>query len=341
MPFLAECVFCKGKVRVPDYAVGQSVACPRCGNAFTLAPMTDPPAVTQANLVRPPSGAATIAANPAPCAESEAAAPIPQQRIEPAALVAAFSLFLASAAAIGASFPQVRPMTLALGCGALVCGLGAWRAGPRGRTVPAAVGVLVSLPVLLIAGFWPYLLTTAPVPAVKEDDGPLDTRPVIALTMEGEPVEKTPEWIDASKHSVQQGDLRVRVLSAVVKPAFDPVGPKAPPRYLHIALRLTNVGSGRDITHRGWAPREAGYSKVAVLHDNNGMAYKAMPTAPNTSGGLRRTSSLEASDPVEQTLVFEPPPESVAFLRLELPAAAAGGAGVLRLQIPKKMMEWR
>src|SRR5690242_15756916 len=69
MPFLAECVFCKGKVRVPDHALGRSVACPRCGSSFTLAPMVDPPSLAEAKLCKPPANAATfspVAAIPAP-----------------------------------------------------------------------------------------------------------------------------------------------------------------------------------------------------------------------------------------------------------------------------------
>lgn len=37
MPFVAECVFCNGKVRVPDHAVGWSIPCPKCGSSFTVA----------------------------------------------------------------------------------------------------------------------------------------------------------------------------------------------------------------------------------------------------------------------------------------------------------------
>jgi serine/threonine protein kinase len=36
--FLAQCAFCPTKTRVPNYAWGASVRCPRCGNYYTAAP---------------------------------------------------------------------------------------------------------------------------------------------------------------------------------------------------------------------------------------------------------------------------------------------------------------
>jgi eukaryotic-like serine/threonine-protein kinase len=36
--FLARCSFCPTKIRVPNYAWGASVRCPRCGNYYTAAP---------------------------------------------------------------------------------------------------------------------------------------------------------------------------------------------------------------------------------------------------------------------------------------------------------------
>jgi len=38
-------------------------------------------------------------------------------------------------------------------------------------------------------------------------------------------------------------------------------------------------------------------------------------------------------------LVFEPPIEKAEYLRLELPASNAGGTGMLRIQIPAKMIQ--
>jgi hypothetical protein len=345
MPFLAECTFCKGKVRVPNHAEGQSVACPRCGSAFTLAPMKDPPKVSKDNLCRPDASATTFPpiANAAPSTDD--ASPFTDDSPaanQPAWLAGALSLFLASGAAICLSYPMLRPLTFTLGGVSLVCGLvGALGASSSGRRLTAAAGVVISLCVLVIARYWPYLLTMYPPPqAAPADSGPVDTRPVVAVAIEGGKEETPRGWLDAGKYCLQQGDLRVRVQSAVVRAPFESARPKRPPPMLHIALRLSNVGSGQPIVYRGWVPRDANEAG-ATLRDNTGRLYKGIPAAPTRSGGLQRATPIEPRGLVEETLLFEAPPETVEFLRLELPAAAVGGAGVLHFEIPRKMIEWR
>src|SRR5437762_257182 len=43
MSFVAQCVFCKHKVKAPDEALGASVRCKKCDNSFTLAPIEEAP----------------------------------------------------------------------------------------------------------------------------------------------------------------------------------------------------------------------------------------------------------------------------------------------------------
>ncbi|MCI0681573.1 MAG: hypothetical protein L0Y71_05685 [Gemmataceae bacterium] len=78
MPFLAACPFCRRKVQAPEAAIGQSVACKKCHNYFTLAPEDNVPpeagarpahdARAQSNAAAPPvagNTAATSASAPA------------------------------------------------------------------------------------------------------------------------------------------------------------------------------------------------------------------------------------------------------------------------------------
>jgi hypothetical protein len=88
MPFIAECTFCTKKMRVPDSALGASLACPRCGNYFTLtasASTSEPSAL--APSLRAASGslpatevapAETLAVEPA--TDPLTTTPTPQQR---------------------------------------------------------------------------------------------------------------------------------------------------------------------------------------------------------------------------------------------------------------------
>jgi hypothetical protein len=220
--------------------------------------------------------------------------------------------------------------------------VGVWGVRSPGRRITAAAGVLVSLSVVVIARYWPYLLTMyPPPPAPPADTGPVDTRPIVAVTIEGEKEQPPRGWMDASQYCLQQGDFRVRVMSAVVTPAFDTPRAKKPPTLLHLTLRLSNVGSGEPLTYRGWVAREPSDAPAAALRDNTGHLYKAVPAAPTSGGGLQRTTPIAPRGQVEDTLLFQPPPDTVEFLRLELPAAAVAGAGVLHLEIPRKMIEWR
>src|SRR5687767_2763615 len=78
MPFLAACPFCRRRIQAPDTALGQSVACKKCHNYFTLAPADDmPPAEAsprdaQQYLAKSQMNAA---AGPAAAAATPAAAP--------------------------------------------------------------------------------------------------------------------------------------------------------------------------------------------------------------------------------------------------------------------------
>src|SRR5262249_30404817 len=101
MPFIAECTFCKGKVRVPDTSAGLGMSCPRCGNFFTLAATTSasapPPRITRnarhekAEAPRasvdgpaPPAGlAAQSARNAAPPEDHVEAVPQPEPALPP------------------------------------------------------------------------------------------------------------------------------------------------------------------------------------------------------------------------------------------------------------------
>jgi hypothetical protein len=349
MPFLAECLFCKGKVRVPDHALGQSLTCPRCASAFTLVPMENPPEISEAKLIRLPATAGTLPtftatpdANDAPGLEEPQEKDDPRPPIQPAVFAGALAFFLASAAAVCLSFPSLRAVTLCLSSLAAVGGLVAWRTAPGSRAWIPAAGTTLSLPVLLVATFWPYMLSTSvPPPRHTGDLGPLDKRPIVAVAIEGEKEEPAPPWIDAAKFCAQQGDMRVRVLSAGVEPRPGH-RPKNSPPLLQLALRLSNVGTGRTINYHGWGKKEGEQGQPAVVRDNANAGYKVLPAAPLSGGGLLRTAHLGPGESLKENLAFEPPPpKSIQFLRLELPAAAIGGTGVLHFQVPRDMIEWR
>jgi hypothetical protein len=332
MAFLAECLFCKGKVRVSDRALGQSIACPRCGSSFTLAPMANPP--PEVHLRKAPAGAAgpstdaKSAPQPAPKRVKKPRPPRPRL----AAAVGTVSLVLVGAGAVCAVFPRLRPAAFALGIAAVGGGASALSVAPQRRSRLGMAALLLSLPVLLFAVFGPALLAPWLEPNRRPTSlsGPPRAGPVLPFTFAGKLAPRTSEWFDAHTFAAQQGGLRVRVLSAVVKPAFSTKASKEQPLFLHVQLSLSNLMAEEYIAYAGWGPGKT----AAVLRDDTGKQYKVQP-AP--TGG--RLLVIEPQDSLGDTLLFEPPTEPVEYLRLELPAAAVNGEGVLRFEIPKEMIE--
>ena len=135
MPFVAECLFCRRKVRAPDHAVGASISCPGRGSYFTLLPGAPAPAGQALT-------AGTISTGiepehppdlnpPAPFTASGRGAAVGRRRLSPLAVTA---LFLGSLALLFASLPG--PDLLSLPCGGLglLLGLaGVLRARAAGR----------------------------------------------------------------------------------------------------------------------------------------------------------------------------------------------------------------
>ncbi len=223
MPFVAECLFCRGKVRVPDSAEGLSISCPRCGCSFTVVPLDDAPAEAPLPAPLPQAIAVAPAASPGSPARLQQApnlAPADEgtQSLPP---VGVLSVFLASVGLAFLSLPGLRPFTLTVGGLALAAGiLGCAASGPshRGGLFFPATGAVLGLAVLVVAGFWPGLLSPTPLAAYKET--PTDLTSPRAVPVAGEGAQPAPEWVDAATHSVEQGDLRVRVMGVTVGPVM-------------------------------------------------------------------------------------------------------------------------
>jgi hypothetical protein len=383
MPFVAECTFCHLMLqKVPDHRLGSSVQCPRCRNSFTLAPMTNPPAVATrepkavtaapeppvAVMEKPLSRPLWTPAPPKPAGPAVAKEPVKQDvpasveeeesPEEPSADeprpgaprrpnypgLAAF--VLASFALLAASVLQIGWVTFGLGLAGLLLGVvGLFRAGARWRrVVPAAVGVGVSLPVVVIAAFFPYWLGLSPLwnPVKPPEQGDaamsLGGGGGLRHAAEGEVL-----WVDASRDALHHGDVRLRVSSATVGPAsFEPVVGKKPPgdRCLVIGLRVTNAGIARKITYAGWGGTQT--QDGPALRDNLGNSYPEKVFDPGwVVKGRAKGAAIPPGKTLDDVLIFQAPPATVERLRLELPATAVGAEGRLRLEIPRSLIAFR
>jgi thioredoxin 1 len=80
-----------------------------------------------------------------------------------------------------------------------------------------------------------------------------------------------------------------------------------------------------------------------IVAQNPGRSYESLLAAinrlaPGAAESAPAGEILEPSGTVRQVLVFEPRNDPAEFLRLELPADAVGGQGVLTLEIPYRMI---
>jgi hypothetical protein len=371
MPFVAQCAFCHLTLQnVPDARLGHSVECPHCHNSFTLAPLSRPvTAATSGPRFAPvkPAPSAQQPATPSPVREpdklddpvrepspveevSEApstrAVPPPVAPQPPADYVSLVSFMAGCFAFLAAGLLHIGLVTFALGLIGLVCGIGAVlvaRSQER-RALLAWAGLVVSLPVLVLAGFFPLWLGVSPLwgprlPAEvpKAAAAPLSGRGNFRHAAEGEEL-----WVDASQDALHRSDVRLRVRSVVVGGLeFESIQGKKPPvaRGLVISLRITNAGLSRKVPYTGWRDR---VEDKPILRDDQGKSYAEKTF---TGGWIVKGSAPSAAIPtaksLDDVLVFEAPPPTIRSLRLELPASAVGSDGKFQMELPRQMIVFR
>jgi hypothetical protein len=201
----------------------------------------------------------------------------------------------------------------------------------------AAAGGLVLLTALLVPSMLgPSYLAYR---ARKAED--LTTIRVIPLLGDPSGAPANPDWVDASRAALQQGRLRVQIVSVLLGtdlPDADPPEPaahkKAPPgELLFIRLRIQQtVEMSADRGQDAPAVEQVRFN----LTDNAGKDYRRREVRETTAADKGRKPFPTAL--VDQVLAFEAPPADVAYLRLELPAAAWGGSGLFRFTIPNAMI---
>jgi hypothetical protein len=179
-------------------------------------------------------------------------------------------------------------------------------------------------------------------------------------------VKKESSWADASAGPIQHGDVRVQLTSVAVRNVRlkDVLGEDSvsPTKNLTIGVLIQNTSPTRKIDFLGWSGvaatgltlaemlatgegskenrADTPPAPAASLRDNFGKLYKrvSLDFGAQIPGQIRTATPVDPGGSLEDLLVFEPLIDNVEFLQLELPAAAFGDTGVLRLQIPKELI---
>jgi hypothetical protein len=136
--------------------------------------------------------------------------------------------------------------------------------------------------------------------------------------------------VDAETNAIRQGDLLIRVESAVV----DRVTEKGPPALL-ITLHIANVGPLHTIAYHG----QAGGEHRAVVRDSRGkeLQRRDLGTQARKAGQLA-TATILPNHEVKDLVAVEAPWTGTVHIELDLPAAAWGREGVCKFTIPRSFI---
>jgi hypothetical protein len=251
------------------------------------------------------------------------------------------ALLLGGAALLCASVSLLCVLVLPLTALTLLTGLVAVvRAMVSGkvRLIFPVAGAAVGGVSLLVAWLLPSVL--GPIYQTYRQTDTLDPTAIRVIPLPGHsPAGATegPDWVNASKAALQQGRLRVQVVSASVETRDTPKKKGPTEKYLLLRVRAHQVDSTREFAAEPlrWPGRRN--EKISpTLTDNTGKVYREreVPGAGESVG----TSSIFPVAVVDELFAFEPPPPGLEHLRLEVPAAIWGGTGTFRFTIPNSMI---
>jgi hypothetical protein len=352
MPIVVVCLSCGAKMRAPDNAAGKTTECLRCGTALVV-PVLLPEA---------------------PVPVRAEARPQPAKRVEPPAMRPESRAHERPAAAFAASNTTIivqQPSRAAdqLGIAALVIGAVSCVLGfvPVLGVAMSALGLLLGLGGVVVAilrrssgvGFCIAgcgltalslvfgLAWTSAFMGTMAEHGWTSQRIAPVAAPEKSPLAPTKtesEWLDASKYTIRQGDLKVRITQVIIDrvPLNTITGnSRSKDKLLMVKLELANMSSTKKVEYHSWSGDDISFDRdFATLEDNFGNSYRRISFGLGSYpvGAVETFESIYPNMRLSDVLVFEPPLDPIEYLRLELPAKNFGGTGMLRFQIPKAMI---
>jgi hypothetical protein len=255
--------------------------------------------------------------------------------------VGATALFLACAALLCASVSWLCVAVAPLGGVALLAGAIAlyrtirWR---RSRLTFPAAGTGVAAAVVITALVFPTLL--GPTYRGFKDQGVVDPTAIRRIPLPGSPADtdaEDGEWADASRMALQQGQVTIQVDEVAVEEVeIGATSGKKGKGTVCLVIRLRVQSNSASV-----ATAQAGGATLKDEHrptltDTAGKGYPLLDV--QTAGAAPKGRGVSEFGLGLRLLVFEAPAAGVAGLRLEIPAAAWGGSGAFRFDIPGRMI---
>jgi hypothetical protein len=298
-----------------------------------------PPALALPVSSRQPETVADLSATQADFDLPDEDAPAkPLLRTNPAGFVALLAIAGALWCTTSLSLcVYVLPLALAgacLGLTGLLIGTGAAR-----RWISAAAAAVGGI-LLVTALLSPAML--GPAYRLSRQGTPMDTTTIRAVPLESGIISENPDWADASRAALQQGRLRLQIVSAALTQEKEKsASKKKPSDILVVRVRAQRTESPGDLGKRQ-EKSTAGPGKAAPrLTDAAGNVYaphefENRPSPPARKSDKRKSGLFPVSVQ-EEVFAFDAPPVGAEPLRLEIPSEAWGGQGVFRFTLPGSM----
>ncbi|MBY0523386.1 MAG: HEAT repeat domain-containing protein [Gemmataceae bacterium] len=278
-----------------------------------------------------------------------------------AAVLGVFALILGVAALIvgpkdliGLASVPVAFLGLMLGVGGLVTAWGR----PSFLILVPIVGLLVSLAAVPVGGYHTYQLfasgklTASADDVAKNSTNPSDpTKPLPGSTdpvrqPSTQPQQPPPppppppdQWVDAKQGYPLAGKVLVKVTTVDVEQVKSLDGKETSPnRQLVLRLEIKNIGN-KDFDYFAWGVTPPqGDGAWPQLLDDGSTPIKRFAFEGTAVAGQLRAETVTPGKAVNDLLVFDVPPDSTKFLRLELSGSNVGETGKLKLEIPVGML---
>jgi hypothetical protein len=254
------------------------------------------------------------------------------------------ALFLCLAALLCAWFPRLCGLVIPLSVAGALVGLSALVLVlfvAQKRLFPPIAGAAGSAGILLAASFFPEFL--GPVYMASRAKGVGDPTITRAVPIKGSPASLDPEWVDATKASLQLGQANLQVMSVSIRragAAKTSSGRKiAPGAYCFIRLRTQAAVAAGEFSAKRPQTESSRYEDSRLkLTGSADKSYEFRGVLKVEAVDKQHERSAFPVSFQDHVFVFEAPAAQPNYLRLEIAAEALGGKGAFRFTIPGSMI---
>jgi hypothetical protein len=204
-------------------------------------------------------------------------------------------------------------------------------------------GAAVPIVVLFAALFFPTLLGPTFLASRAKTSADRADIHVIPLRGDDSSVSADPNWVDASKASLQLGQLNIQVMSVSIRseePAESPSGKKATPvEHCFVRVRTQAVVAASEFSAKRSQSQSSNSEAPRIQLTGSGdKTYELQGVQEVEPIDKKRKGTAFPVSIQDHVFMFEAPAARPNYLFLEIPADTWGGKGAFRFTIPGSMI---